>query len=685
MNKIFKVIWNQATQSWVAVSELTKANKKASANSVDERVNPNPSFIALGVLGTTILGGGLLVSDASAQVIQGVDPNLPTVDEETTRISRTSDMVMNRDYAAAFSDVLNAGWNLMLNGKDLTVIKTHSDVNFKNGNGTTTIINKDPFDNVTTIQIDVNSTTLTVNDGKPAHPTDKGTSFVNATTLISAINDSGWTVTAEAGKGSVEGGKNELINFGDKVKLIAGDNMKITQNGANFTFSASSASTSSTPAASYTNEEGKPVAQIGDKFYEVNPATGLADATKPVDATKVKASLVNPTASNAGKPIVLDNVANGDISPTSTQAVNGSQLYALTGGESVKIIDVTDPDDATKVYSNVATNDNGEPLLKTYNVRDQKETITNSVFTAIQKMNAEGIKFFHTNDGEVTSTPQTSNTVDASAAGRYSTAIGYQAKANGEASIAFGKGAVANGTQSISVGAGNTVKGDYSGAIGSNNTVETKDTFVLGNNVNKTAENSVFLGSNTGYVEAGSTTAGNGALERQTISNNQFSYAGGKATEVVGVVSVGNVKTDADGNVVSQETRRIQNVAPGLISENSTDAINGSQLYAMASKLNATLGGNLNSRLDDLNNRLNKSNRQARAGIAGVNAAVGLPQVYLPGKSMVSAAVGTFKGQNALAIGYSKASSNGKLILKLQGNANSQGDVGGAVGIGYQW
>lgn len=59
MNKIFKVIWNQATQSWVAVSELTKANKKASASSIDERVNLNKAFIALGILGTTVLGGGL--------------------------------------------------------------------------------------------------------------------------------------------------------------------------------------------------------------------------------------------------------------------------------------------------------------------------------------------------------------------------------------------------------------------------------------------------------------------------------------------------------------------------------------------------------------------------------------------------------------------------------------------------
>ena len=73
------------------------------------------------------------------------------------------------------------------------------------------------------------------------------------------------------------------------------------------------------------------------------------------------------------------------------------------------------------------------------------------------------------------------------------------------------------------------------------------------------------------------------------------------------------------------------------------------------------------------------------AGIAGANAAVGIPQVYLPVKSMVAMAAGTFNGQHALAVGYSSISDNGKMILKLQGNINTSNDVGGSVGVGYLW
>ncbi|MDO9847664.1 YadA-like family protein, partial [Glaesserella parasuis] len=343
--------------------------------------------------------------------------------------------------------------------------------------------------------------------------------------------------------------------------------------------------------------------------------------------------------------VKLSGIADGDISPNSTDAVNGRQVYVLNNR----------------------------------------------------------IRFFHTNDGHNAEEQinHKSNTVDSIASGSYSTAVGYKAHAKGESSVALGNGAtageqgvaighgaVASGKQSISIGTGNVVSGNNSGAIGDPNTIKAdrsyalgnnnqvnagqSDVFVVGNNVKNTTSNSVFLGTNSGYVAAGATTAGAGALEYQVIGGVYNAYAGGKATEVVGVVSVGNV--DSNGKM---ETRRIQNVAPGLISEQSTDAINGSQLYSLISQHKVHMG--------DIHNKINRNNKALRAGIAGSNAAAGLPQVYIPGKSMVAVSAGTFKGQSALAVGYSKASDNGKLILKLQGNANTSGEMGGSVGVGYQW
>ena len=112
------------------------------------------------------------------------------------------------------------------------------------------------------------------------------------------------------------------------------------------------------------------------------------------------------------------------------------------------------------------------------------------------------------------------------------------------------------------------------------------------------------------------------------------------------------------------------NVAPGRISPTSTDAINGSQLHAVAS---------------NLNNKINKVGKRADAGTASALAAATIPQAYTPGKSLVGIAAGNYQGQNGLAVGMSRISDNGKIIIRLSGTANSQGKTGVAAGVGYQW
>ncbi|WCL72324.1 YadA-like family protein [Neisseria lisongii] len=111
----------------------------------------------------------------------------------------------------------------------------------------------------------------------------------------------------------------------------------------------------------------------------------------------------------------------------------------------------------------------------------------------------------------------------------------------------------------------------------------------------------------------------------------------------------------------------ITNVAPGV---NPTDAVNVSQLK---------------QNIGDVNNRINKLDKDYQAGIAGVAALAGLPEIHMAGHSMLSAAVGNHKGQSALAVGYSRLSDNSKVKLKIQGSANTQGDITTSVGIGYAW
>ena len=227
-----------------------------------------------------------------------------------------------------------------------------------------------------------------------------------------------------------------------------------------------------------------------------------------------------------------------------------------------------------------------------------------------------------------------------------------------------------------------------------------------------TAPNSVAIGGNSNAAVEDAVAIGNGATVGAEATKGSVAIgAGAKAGKAnVGSYSIDPSatvagKTGPDTRVVSVGDKgneaQIQNVAPGVISATSTDAVNGSQLHATnvqvnnnAQNINRVEGkvDNLSQVINNhagefnrLDRKVNKYGKEARAGIAGANAAAALPQVYTPGKSMVAASAGTFKGQNALAVGYSRASDNGKVILKLQGNANTSGDVGAGVGVGYQW
>ena len=87
----------------------------------------------------------------------------------------------------------------------------------------------------------------------------------------------------------------------------------------------------------------------------------------------------------------------------------------------------------------------------------------------------------------------------------------------------------------------------------------------------------------------------------------------------------------------------------------------------------------------DMSRRIDKVDRNAKAGTASAMAMTGLPQAVLPGRSMLSAGGGTYEGQSAVAVGLSTMTDNGRWIIKGQVSGNTQGDVGGAVGVGYQW
>ena len=357
--------------------------------------------------------------------------------------------------------------------------------------------------------------------------------------------------------------------------------------------------------------------------------------------------------------------------------------------------------DLSNVWVKTQKDGSKKALLATYNAAGQTNYLTNNPAEAIDRINEQGIRFFHVNDGNQEPVVQGRNGIDSSASGKHSVAIGFQAKADGEAavaigrqtqagnqSIAIGDNAQATGDQSIAIGTGNVVAGKHSGAIGDPSTVKADnsysvgnnnqftdatqtDVFGVGNNITVTESNSVALGSNSA-ISAGKEAGTQAKKSDGTAGKTTTAGATGTVKGFAGQTAVGAVSVGASG-----AERRIQNVAAGEISATSTDAVNGSQLYKATQGIaNAT---------NELGHRIHQNENKANAGISSAMAMASMPQAYIPGRSMVTGGIATHNGQGAVAVGLSKLSDNGQWVFKINGSADTQGHVGAAVGAGFHF
>ena len=438
----------------------------------------------------------------------------------------------------------------------------------------------------------------------------------------------------------------------------------------------------------------------------------------------LKAGDVNITANgiNAGGKKVT-GVAAGTVAAGSTDAVNGGQLhqvYELIGSnggnvntappsveadgkaglgniKNITLVDNSNNPNVTNVTNETKIAQSNGYSLVTYNVEDQGMYVTNNVIEAVGRMNEQGIKFFHTNDGEVNPDVQARNSEDSSASGAYATAVGYQAASKGTNAIAIGKGAKANAENTIAIGTGNIVSGKNSGAIGDPTVVSGNSSYSIGNNNNVSADNAYALGSNikatvNDSVYLGDRAQTQGIHAADAAKGEAYTYGGlndkavaGKAgstaaaNKVAGVVTVGN-GTD--------ETRQVQGVAAGVVSADSTDAINGSQLYYTNQAINQSvtnIGNYVVNMGDQINQRIDNVESDSKAGTAAAMAVAGLPQAYLPGKSMMAVAGGVYRGESGYAVGFSSISDGGNWIIKGTATGNSRGHYGATAGVGYQW
>ncbi|KRG46398.1 hypothetical protein ARC20_05215 [Stenotrophomonas panacihumi] len=252
---------------------------------------------------------------------------------------------------------------------------------------------------------------------------------------------------------------------------------------------------------------------------------------------------------------VLVGLGAGTVSASSTEAINGSQLFA--GNSSI----------ATALGGGAAINPDGTLAAPTYQVGG---TLYRSVGDAVGGIDTvlgaitggAGVKYFRVN----------STAADAAATGANSVAGGPEAKAEGVSSTALGQGAAALSNDTVAVG-----HGAVAGVPGGNSG-ET----AVGANAQATADNAAAFGAGATASQIGAVALGAGsqttaavATPSGVVAGTVYAYAGATPASTVSLGAVGAERT-------------LTNVAAGRVSASSTDAINGSQLFATHQAVEAT-------------------------------------------------------------------------------------------------
>lgn len=621
--------------------------------------------------------------------------------------------------AASVKDVLNVGFNLQTNNNQVDFVKAYDTVNFVNGTGA----------DITSVRsADGTMSNITVNTALAATDDD-------GNVLIKAKDGKFYKADDLMPNGSLKAGKSasdaktptglSLVNP-NADKGSTGDAVALN-NLSKAVFKSKDGTTTTTVSSDGISIQGKDNSSItlskdglnvgGKVISNVGKGTKDTDAANVQQLNEVRNLLGLGNAGNDNADGNQVNIADIKKDPNSGSSSNRTVIKAgtvlggkgnndteklATGGVQVGVDkDGNANGDLSNVWVKTQKDGSKKALLATYNAAGQTNYLTNNPAEAIDRINEQGIRFFHVNDGNQEPVVQGRNGIDSSASGKHSVAIGFQAKADGEAavaigrqtqagnqSIAIGDNAQATGDQSIAIGTGNVVAGKHSGAIGDPSTVKADnsysvgnnnqftdatqtDVFGVGNNITVTESNSVALGSNSA-ISAG-THAGTQAKKSDgTAGTTTTAGATGTVKGFAGQTAVGAVSVGASG-----AERRIQNVAAGEVSATSTDAVNGSQLYKATQGIaNAT---------NELDHRIHQNENKANAGISSAMAMASMPQAYIPGRSMVTGGIATHNGQGAVAVGLSKLSDNGQWVFKINGSADTQGHVGAAVGAGFHF
>ncbi|RUL66761.1 hypothetical protein EKH79_02815 [Dyella dinghuensis] len=758
MNTIYRIVWNAATGKWVVASELAKGRKKKSTRSMASLIALTAAVAGVGftgyasaqTLGNNVTQGNagnvVLGDNAAGASACTADPSLPagaygcSVVIGNTASAATGNTVVIGDHASTTANASVAIGAYSTAGKYSQAIGAGAQAT---GGWATAIGQSAQATSTNATAIGTNSTATgdaaTAIGGGAHASADKSFAMgwsSNATGTGSMAF--GYQVTA-AGENAIAMGLSSQANADNAVALGSGAHANTTNSVALGTNSDVGTRTGVVS-----------VGAVGSERQIINVAAGTAD-TDAVNVSQMKASGLIDGSGNAvaavtydqnadgspnynsvtmgnGQstgPVAIHNVAAGTLSATSTDAVNGSQLYTTNQQVGQNTSDITNLgnrvtinegdittlqgqmadavmyDDSSHgsvtlggatatapvALHNVAAGElsststdavNGSQLYAT----NQQVSQNTTDITNVQNSVAASTRYFQANG-------KNDGTDDASATGQNAVAVGASALASATQATALGANTVATQANATAIGAGAQAPAQNSTAIGANSVAAVVGATAIGNSAQATAQNATAIGPNSVANVANTISVGSASNQRR-ITNVAAGTGDTDAVNVAQLKSSGLINND--GNAVAAVTydenadgtpnygsvtmggpvstdggltggTKITNVAQGSLSATSTDAVNGSQLYATNQQVSQNT-----TDITNLQNGVAASTRYFQAN--GKN----------DGTDDASAG-----GQNSVAVGASASASAERSVAVGQGATASlsEGRVAGANIPGY--
>ena len=549
MNKIFRVIWNHATQSWVAVSELTSAKGKTKSKTMSK-------LAALSLVAGTALSMDAIAASSTITAVSKTNGNLAILTNNQDSIDAHATVptdpttpknviyIGNGRVPSAIGDEFVAIGNDM-NGNSLgragdTLIGNR----VKSGGG-----GQDSFATAVGYGAQVSGPSVSIGVGTSSDiGSDRG---------WEAIKYSGISIGAFSRvSGSADGGvAMGAISFADQTGSVAIGQLS---GAASLIYDREVAGSGGGGVVYRGIDEA-----TGGNLVSIGAEAGARSTSSVAIGTQSTTSKGNDSiAMGTNSAAIKDNsiaIGHAAIAGGHTQA----DIDALDERKMLLEANKANADDRLKKKTAAAeTNPTAENKFQLSAAKAAVERLD----LAIRRINADLQRLSSVTKRDATN----------------AIAIGNQSQATDESALAFGNTARAKGVASIAQGKNTQATAENAIAVGTSSNVSGANSVALGANITKlTTENSVVLGANS--TEVVGTTGASHAVQTvndatvRTIAGPNFTYSNfaGKVADAGHYVSIGQAGKE----------RQIKNLAAGAVTPTSTDAINGSQLYALMDRV----------------------------------------------------------------------------------------------------